>query len=235
MEPVVLVRDRDRVYGDCLPKSPQPATRAWRSSTRVRQALRPTHNMKNVWFGALCRSICQGRVGGGWEGLLTERDRAPCRRIRPGRDGPPMMPQQYIRRCRDVSLKKECVRCGPRGYVEDTIVYRPKASATSPHPHVASAPLALTMADSPARSVVSFACGTRRRAWGGRTTPPWSTRESTKMSAGGPTSISDGFEAAQQLFARAVDIRLLGARCDEARQSTSDGRRERREFDHVRA
>ena len=32
-------------------------------------------------------------------------------------------------------------------YVEDTIVYRPKASATSPHPHVASAPLALTMAD----------------------------------------------------------------------------------------
>ena len=26
-EPVVLVRDRDRVYGDCLPKSPQPATR----------------------------------------------------------------------------------------------------------------------------------------------------------------------------------------------------------------
>ena len=81
-------------------------------------------------------------------------------------------------------------------------------------------PLALTMADSPARSVVSFACGTRRRAWGGRTTPPWSTRESTKMSACGPTSISDGFEAAQQLFARAVDIRLLGARCDEARQST---------------
>ena len=40
--PVVLVRDRDRVYGDCLPKSPQPATRAWQSSTRVRQALRPT-------------------------------------------------------------------------------------------------------------------------------------------------------------------------------------------------
>ena len=31
LEPVVLVRDRDRVYGDCLPKSPQPATRAWRS------------------------------------------------------------------------------------------------------------------------------------------------------------------------------------------------------------
>ena len=45
-EPVVLVRDRDRVYGDCLPKSPQPATRAWRSPTRVRQAcplpMRPT-------------------------------------------------------------------------------------------------------------------------------------------------------------------------------------------------
>ena len=40
MEPVALVRDRDRIYGDCLPKFPQPATRAWRSPTRVRQALR---------------------------------------------------------------------------------------------------------------------------------------------------------------------------------------------------
>ena len=34
---VVLVRDRDRVYGDCLPKFPQP--RKWRSPTRVRQAM----------------------------------------------------------------------------------------------------------------------------------------------------------------------------------------------------
>eukprot|EP00964_Phaeocystis_antarctica_P081978 scaffold51345_cov65-Phaeocystis_antarctica.AAC.2 len=40
-EPVVLVRGRDRVYGNCLPKSLQPATRAWRSPTRVRQALSP--------------------------------------------------------------------------------------------------------------------------------------------------------------------------------------------------
>ena len=40
-EPVVpIVRDRDRVYGDCLPNFPQP--RKWRSPTRVRQALRPT-------------------------------------------------------------------------------------------------------------------------------------------------------------------------------------------------
>eukprot|EP00964_Phaeocystis_antarctica_P104936 scaffold70022_cov53-Phaeocystis_antarctica.AAC.1 len=36
-EPVVLVRDRDIIYGDCLPKSPQPAIRAWRSPTRVRR------------------------------------------------------------------------------------------------------------------------------------------------------------------------------------------------------
>jgi hypothetical protein len=41
-KPVDLVRDRDRVYGDCLPKSPQP--RKWRSPTRVRQSdARPTH------------------------------------------------------------------------------------------------------------------------------------------------------------------------------------------------
>eukprot|EP00964_Phaeocystis_antarctica_P017238 scaffold9506_cov58-Phaeocystis_antarctica.AAC.2 len=56
---------------DCLPKSPQPATRAWRSPTRVRQALSPAH-MKNVWFlwRARQRHISgQGpRVGCGWMG-----------------------------------------------------------------------------------------------------------------------------------------------------------------------
>ena len=220
----------------CLSPHSPPLVRGGHLHAFDRRCAQHQHEERLVWRALQKHMSGQGWVkgGGGWGGLLTGRKRH-AGGIRPARDGPPMAPQQYIRRCRDVSLKKECVRCGPRGYVEDTIVYRPKASATSPHPHVASAPLALTMADSPARSVVSFACGTRRRAWGGRTTPPWSTRESTKMSAGGPTSISDGFEAAQQLFARAVDIRLLGARCDEARQSTSDGRRERREFDHVRA
>ena len=34
-ELVDLVRDRDRVYGDCLPKFSQPAIGAWRSRTRV--------------------------------------------------------------------------------------------------------------------------------------------------------------------------------------------------------
>ena len=32
---LVLVRDRDRVYGDCLPNCPQPCNK-WRSPTRVR-------------------------------------------------------------------------------------------------------------------------------------------------------------------------------------------------------
>ena len=78
MELVDLVRDRDRVYGDCLPKSPQPAIGAWRSPhtrlTSVSFASAPKTNMKNVWFGA--RSA-EGRrhqgaevVGvGGWGGL----------------------------------------------------------------------------------------------------------------------------------------------------------------------
>ena len=45
LEPVVLVRDRDRVYGDCLPKSPQPATRAWRSPIHAFEKLFDAHSI----------------------------------------------------------------------------------------------------------------------------------------------------------------------------------------------
>ena len=57
---VVLVRDRERVYGNCLPKFPQP--HKWRSPTRVRQAIRARHT----------RVTCVKNVlgeGGGGEGV----------------------------------------------------------------------------------------------------------------------------------------------------------------------
>eukprot|EP00964_Phaeocystis_antarctica_P104935 scaffold70021_cov67-Phaeocystis_antarctica.AAC.1 len=44
-EPVVLVRDRDRIYGDCLPKSPQLARHSCVAVTYTRStgaALTPT-------------------------------------------------------------------------------------------------------------------------------------------------------------------------------------------------
>ena len=45
--PVVLVRDRDRVYGFYLPKFLQPAICEWRLPTRVRQAgTPPTHVLR---------------------------------------------------------------------------------------------------------------------------------------------------------------------------------------------
>ena len=58
VELVVLVRDRDRVYGDCLPKSPhspQVAVTYTRST-----GVAPSTNMENVWFGVLDRGIYQG-------------------------------------------------------------------------------------------------------------------------------------------------------------------------------
>ena len=58
---VVLVRDRDRVYGNCLPKFPQP--HKWRSSTRVRQAIRARHTSD------MCEERSGEGEGGGGEGV----------------------------------------------------------------------------------------------------------------------------------------------------------------------
>ena len=99
LEPVVLVRDRDRVYGDCLPKSPQPATRAWRSPTRVRQALRPNTNMKNVVFGALGRDMYisgQGMWGGCGRVGEGRRGGGAVQAARLAGDGPPKAPRDNI-------------------------------------------------------------------------------------------------------------------------------------------
>ena len=50
---------RGELCDDCLPKSQQSVTRAWRSPTCARQAfVAPNTNMKNVWFGALDRGMC---------------------------------------------------------------------------------------------------------------------------------------------------------------------------------
>ena len=101
------MRDRDRVYGDCLPKSPQPATVSCVAVTYTRSTgVAPNTNMKNVWFGALCRGTehdirGQGWVGpggaGGEEGLLTARERH-MQAVRLAGDGPPMpkAPRQYL-------------------------------------------------------------------------------------------------------------------------------------------
>ena len=79
VELVVLVRDRDRVYGDCLPKSPhspQVAVTYTRST-----GVAPNTSMKNVWLGALGRDIYQGRVAGwGCVGRVVDGAGAPCRR-----------------------------------------------------------------------------------------------------------------------------------------------------------
>ena len=83
-EPVILVRDRDMVYGDCLLETPQPAIRAWRSPTRVRQANALNTNMKNVGLARSAEAYirvehrrAQGRV---WVGGEADGADAPCRR-----------------------------------------------------------------------------------------------------------------------------------------------------------
>ena len=62
VELVVLVRDRDRVYGDCLPKSPhspQVAVTYTRST-----GVAPNTNMKNFGLARSTEAPYQGR--GGW-------------------------------------------------------------------------------------------------------------------------------------------------------------------------
>ena len=65
-EPVV--RDRDRVYGDCLPKFLQPAIRCvavtYTRSTRKRCA--PNTDMKNVWVWRARQKHISGQ---GWVGV----------------------------------------------------------------------------------------------------------------------------------------------------------------------
>ena len=55
------------------------------------------------------------------------------------------------------------------------------------------------------------------------------------MSACGPTSISDGFEAAQQLLRVPLIYVYSVPDVMKLAKALADGRRERREFDHVRA
>ena len=65
---VALVRDRDRVYGDCLPKFLQPAIRCvavtYTRSTRKRCA--PNTDMKNVWVWRARQKHISGQ---GWVGV----------------------------------------------------------------------------------------------------------------------------------------------------------------------
>ena len=77
VELVVLVRDRDRVYGDCLPKSPhspQVAVTYTRST-----GVAPNTHMKNVVFGALVAEVYIGVGEVGVDGVWREAG-APCRR-----------------------------------------------------------------------------------------------------------------------------------------------------------
>ena len=86
---------RGELCDDCLPKSQQSVTRAWRSPTCARQAfVAPNTNMKNVWFGALDRGMCirAGVARGGWGGL-TGRERHAGGKASWGY-GPPKAPRQ---------------------------------------------------------------------------------------------------------------------------------------------
>ena len=92
VELVVLVRDRDRVYGDCLPKSPhspQVAVTYTRST-----GVAPNTNMKN--FGLARSTEVHIRAGDeGWlgvEGKGWGRGSAPVQAVRPAGDGPPKAP-----------------------------------------------------------------------------------------------------------------------------------------------
>ena len=75
--PVVLVRDRDRIYGNCLPKSPQPASEVRGGHLHAFEALRPeVNNMKRtVWFRApraLDRASGINQGTGGRVGVRTQ-------------------------------------------------------------------------------------------------------------------------------------------------------------------
>ena len=79
----MCIRDRDSVYGNCLPKSPQPTIGAWRAFDErlLCQCAQDQHEERLV---SLARSAQRARgmyisgqswVGvGGW-GVLTERER----------------------------------------------------------------------------------------------------------------------------------------------------------------
>ena len=95
VELVVLVRDRDRVYGDCLPKSPhspQVAVTYTRST-----GVAPNTNMKN--FGLARSTEVHIRAGDeGWlgvEGKGWGRGSA-VQAVKPAGDGPPKAPRQYM-------------------------------------------------------------------------------------------------------------------------------------------
>ena len=75
--PVVLVRDRDRIYGNCLPKSPQPASEVRGGHLHAFEALRPeVNNMKRTfWFRApraLDRASGINQGTGGRVGVRTQ-------------------------------------------------------------------------------------------------------------------------------------------------------------------
>ena len=77
----MCIRDRDSVYGNCLPKSPQPTIGAWRAFDErlLCQCAQDQHEERLVWRAQQRdRGIYQGRVAWVWvggEGELTGRER----------------------------------------------------------------------------------------------------------------------------------------------------------------
>ena len=57
---VVLVRDRDRIYGNCLPKSPQPASEVRGGHLHAFEALRSEVNNMKRTFGFVHRALSTG-------------------------------------------------------------------------------------------------------------------------------------------------------------------------------
>ena len=94
VELVVLVRDRDRVYGDCLPKSPhspQVAVTYTRST-----GVAPNTNMKNFGLARSTEVHIRAGVAGAWGWRGRAGGGSAVQAVRPAGDGPPKAPRQYM-------------------------------------------------------------------------------------------------------------------------------------------